>query len=58
LSLKNSNGIELIPYHAYGGSKNEQLGLDNNGKTDWIPSSNDIKAAKEALEHYGCKINE
>ena len=55
-SLKHCTGVELIPYHAYGGSKNEQLGYGNNGRNDWIPSSSDINAAKEFLRFFGCEV--
>lgn len=35
--LKNCEGIRLIPYHSYGGSKALALGRENNGNDDWIP---------------------
>ncbi|NLA84670.1 MAG: glycyl-radical enzyme activating protein [Clostridiales bacterium] len=54
--LNNCGGIELLPYHAYGGSKNEQLGYKDNGRKDWIPSSDDINTAKSVLRYYGCKV--
>ena len=54
--LKHCDGIELIPYHAYGGSKNEQLGKNDNGNLAWIPSKSDVLYAKNYLESKGCLL--
>lgn len=35
--LANCEGIEYIPYHAYGGAKAEFLGREDNGREDWVP---------------------
>lgn len=48
--LKHCIGAELIPYHAYGGSKNEQLGYEDNGRKDWIPAKDEMHAANERLQ--------
>ena len=53
-SLNSCTEVELVPYHALGGAKNKQLGHTDNGRKDWIPSSDDLDAAREALRHLGC----
>lgn len=35
--LANCQGIDFLPYHAYGGEKATFLGRPNNGKTEWVP---------------------
>jgi pyruvate formate lyase activating enzyme len=55
-SLENCEGIELIPYHAYGGSKAKLLGLEDNGKKEWIPLADEIFRAKEILKSRGANI--
>ena len=54
--MKNARGVELIPYHAYGGSKSVQLGYADNGKKEWIPEKEDIIEAKRYLESMGARI--
>ena len=54
--LKHCIGVELLPYHAYGGTKNKQLGFYDNGKVDWIPSSEDINYAKAKLQSLGVVV--
>lgn len=54
--LKHVKGVELLPYHAYGGSKNNKLGYKDNGNVEWIPADSDILDAKEYLESKGVKI--
>ncbi len=49
LSLQNFDGVEIIPYHAYGGTKSEFLGLENSGRTEWIPTQEQIEEAKNIL---------
>ena len=39
VSLRNCEGIEYLPYHAYGGAKAEFIGRQDNGRNDWIPDS-------------------
>jgi pyruvate formate lyase activating enzyme len=48
-SLKHCTGIDLIPYHPYGSSKNKRLGYGETGKTEWVPHTGDITAAKNIL---------
>lgn len=55
-SLRNCQGVEFIPYHAYGGTKATFLGFDDNGKADWILSKEQIEAAKKHLISRGVKV--
>lgn len=54
--LRACTGVELIPYHAYGGSKMAQLGYRDNGNKDWIPGEQALREAKAALERLGCVV--
>jgi pyruvate formate lyase activating enzyme len=56
LSLKHCEGVELIPYHAYGGSKAVLIGRENNGNADWIPSDETICFARATLENKGVRV--
>ncbi|MBR6739574.1 MAG: glycyl-radical enzyme activating protein [Clostridia bacterium] len=56
LGLKHTKGVELIPYHAYGGSKATFLGGRDNGRTDWIPSASELELAREVLCEKGVNI--
>lgn len=49
--LKNCAGVELLPYHAYGSSKREQLGLESEAHREWIPSAEDMAYAKEKIKN-------
>ncbi len=51
-TLKHSEGVELIPYHTYGTSKNIQLGQKDTARQDWIPSTEDIVKAETFLAQY------
>ena len=55
-SLNNPDGVELIPYHAYSGTKATFIGLDDNGRSDWIPDSEQIKEARLTLEELGAFV--
>lgn len=48
--LHRLDGVELLPYHAYGGAKATFLGADDNGKTAWIPDASQIEFAKNVLK--------
>ena len=48
-SLAHCEGVEWIPYHAYGGSKSSLLGLTNSGRLEWIPTEQQLLAAKAAV---------
>ena len=43
-------GIDLLPYHAYGGSKATLLGLEDQGRTEWIPSEEQLREARHCIE--------
>lgn len=55
-ALSHCDGVELLPYHPYGGSKNAQLGRGDNGRRDWVPSRKDMDAAKAALMSLGARV--
>ncbi len=54
--LSHCEGIELIPYHAYGGSKMIPLGMPDNGRVEWIPSDGTVEAAKAFLRERGTTV--
>ncbi len=49
LGLTHCEGVEFLPYHAYAGSKMIALGLDDNGRKEWIPDRETVEAAKAYL---------
>ena len=55
-SLRHCEGIELLPYHAYGGSKMIPLGMADNGRGEWIPDGETVEAAKEFLRERSVPI--
>ena len=48
-SLRHCEGIELLPYHTYGDSKNLQLGRESCACTDWIPADGDMQEARDFI---------
>ena len=56
LSLSHCEGIELIPYHAYAGSKMIPLGLPDNGRPAWIPSPATLRSATEHIASFGARV--
>lgn len=48
-SLKGCVGVEVLPYHAYGGSKQIPLGKPDNGHPEWIPSENEVERASKNM---------
>ncbi len=56
LGIKNLDGVELIPYHAYGGAKAVFIGKTDNGKKQWIPEIGQIEDAKRILESCGVSV--
>ena len=44
--IRNFDGLEILPYHSYGGAKSIFLGLSDNGNAEWIPSSEQVQEAK------------
>lgn len=51
--IKNPDGVDLLPYHAYGGSKAVLIGKEDNGRTDFIPTEDMIKEARSILASEG-----
>lgn len=56
LSLSHCEGVEFIPYHAYGGSKMLPLGLPDNGRVEWIPTAEAVEEAKAYLRARGVRV--
>lgn len=54
--INNFDGVEWIPYHAYGGTKAVFLGREDNGKKEWIPTVEEIERAKSILKKRGVHI--
>ena len=52
MSLKNCEGVELIPYHSFGGAKEIQLGRTDSSRSDWIPDNKEILKVKNYLKQY------
>ena len=55
-SLSDCEGVELLPYHAYAGTKAVFLGEKDNGRKDWIPKPEQIDDAKRILRDYGVTV--
>ena len=55
-TIPNLDGVELIPYHAYAGSKAVLLGRKDNGNKDWIPNEAALGKAREILLQNGIRI--
>lgn len=56
LSLKNCEGVELIPYHAYAGTKSEFIGKSDSGKKEWIPTEEQLLLADSLLNEMNIHI--
>ncbi|MBQ9131424.1 MAG: glycyl-radical enzyme activating protein [Clostridia bacterium] len=54
--LRGLVSVKLLPYHAYGGSKMLPLGGADNGKEDWIPTAEDLEAARRVLTDMGVPV--
>ncbi len=54
--IKNFDGLEMIPYHAYGGAKSVFLGLSDSGRTEWIPTKQQLLDAKTILRSEGVHV--
>ena len=53
--IRNFDGVEFIPYHAYGGTKSVFLGLEDSGRAEWIPTEEQIAEAMNVLRAKGVK---
>ncbi len=54
--LINFDGVELIPYHAYGGTKSIFIGDEDNGRREWIPEKTHIEQAYRVLKDYDIPV--
>ena len=54
--LSHCEGVEFLPYHAYGGSKMLPLGMTDNGRVEWIPDKTAVEAAKTYLRDRGVPV--
>jgi len=57
-SLKHCMYVELLPYHAYGGSKATAIGRKDNGNAEWIPSKEYITSAEKYLISKNVTVKE
>ena len=55
-SVQNLDGVELIPYHAYGGGKATFLGRPDNGDPALIPTEAQKAEAAEVLRALGVRV--
>ena len=54
-SLENCEGVEFLPYHAYGGVKAVFIGGSDSGRKEWIPDASQTETAKRFLADAGIK---
>lgn len=54
--LSNCEGIEFMPYHAFGGGKTEALGKEISNNNNWIPTENQIAEAKNYFLHRKIRV--
>lgn len=54
-TIHNLDGVELLPYHAYGGTKSVFLGGKDNGRKEWIPTDQQLAYAKKFLYQLNVK---
>ena len=54
--LRHCEGVELIPYHAYGGSKATFLGRPDNGNPAWIPTEEQLCRARNILREASVPV--
>ena len=55
-SLQHCEGIELLPYHTYGDSKNTQLGRASAAHPEWIPTEDAMTFAREYIDKHAVLI--
>lgn len=55
-SLHHCEGIELLPYHTYGDSKNAQLGRPSAAHPEWIPTEEQLTFARDYIDHHAVFI--
>ena len=47
--LRNCEGVEFLPYHAYGSAKAEAAGISQTAHAEWIPPVQQLSEAWEAV---------
>lgn len=55
-TLRHTEGVEFLPYHAYGGTKSVFLGLRESGRTDWLPTAEQLEEAKNVLREASVNV--
>ncbi|MBE5809363.1 MAG: glycyl-radical enzyme activating protein [Clostridiales bacterium] len=55
-SLRHCEGIELLPYHTYGDSKNTQLGRPLAAHPEWIPTEAQLAFARGYIDRHAVLI--
>lgn len=55
-TIRALDGVEFLPYHAYAGTKCVFLGREDNGRTDWIPTEEQIGQAKSIVREAGVPV--
>lgn len=55
-SLVHCEGVDLLPYHTFGSSKNVQLGKAENAHPEWIPPEDKMEEARRYLEKQGVPV--
>ena len=55
-SLARCEGVELLAYHAYAGSKATFLGRADNSRVEWIPDERQMKEARRTLIELGVRV--
>ncbi len=55
-SLRNCEGVEILPYHTYGSGKNLLLGGADNAHRDWIPTAERVSDIKDFLRTRGVRV--
>ncbi len=56
--LRHCDGVELLPYHAFAGSKSLRLGRPDSSNPDWLPSPDDLACARHLLRSAGAVVLE
>ena len=54
--INNLDGVEWIPYHAWGGTKSVFLGDEDSGRKEWIPAAEEIERARSVLKNEGSEL--
>lgn len=56
-TLRHCEGIELLPYHTYGDSKNMQLGRSSAAHPEWIPGQEQMRSARDFINRHAVLIH-